>query len=434
MQEQHEDAPCIAKLINSAQQYAWGDTEGILPFIQAETRPGFPIGEVWLGSHERAPSLLLLEGGARPLDALILEDPRHWLGEGVAKHFHDMPYLFKVLAAGTPLSLQVHPNLAQAQEGFAREEKTGLPRSTPERTFKDPRHKPELAVALTAFTAMAGFRDPSEIAQLLGTKLAHMLDFAVSKSEDFRRFIRRLFSMRPEIFAAQLEGALTARATELVSATSERAHDAGALILELQKLYPHDPGQFGPLLFNIYKLRPGEGLFVPAGVIHAYVRGSILEIMACSDNVIRAGLTIKYVDVDLLCNILDPIAVPRRISPEVVHMAWGERAIYTTPAEEFRLECWTTRAAPEKVRIEFTPEGPEIFLCAEGEFTLSPEAAFKEESPSIRGETEGFAHTFHASQNLLSARQSCFIAGGCGVVRVEGRGTLWRAAIGGNFA
>jgi len=434
MRQQHVDAPCVAKLENSAQQYAWGDTEGILPFIQAAPGPGFPIGEVWLGSHERAPSSLLLGGVPRPLDELIRENPHHWLGDDVAERFRDMPYLFKVLAAGTPLSLQVHPNLAQAREGFAREERSGLPRSTPERTYKDPRHKPELAVALTPFTAMAGFRDPPEIERLLGPELARTLDFSVSAPEEFREFIRGLFSMRPEIFASRLEGALAGRARELTALESERARDAGTLALELQKLYPHDPGQFGPLLFDVLKLAPGEGLFVPAGVIHAYVRGSILEIMACSDNVIRAGLTIKYVDVGLLCDILDPKAAPSRITPSIERTAWGERALYSTPAEEFSLERWTMRAAPGKARIEFSPEGPEIFLCEEGEFALSASSGQREEHAAPRGEPEDSSRAPIVSPSALSARQSCFIAGGCGAVKIEGRGTLWRASIGGKFA
>lgn len=411
MQHESSGKPCVALLENSAQQYAWGDTEGILPFIRANKGPGFPIGEVWMGSHERAPSSLLIGGSALPLDTLIKEDPRHWLGDKVAERFGDMPYLFKVLAASTPLSLQVHPNLVQAREGFAREELSGLPRSAPERTFKDPRHKPELAVALTPFTAMAGFRPPQEIAWLFGPKLTGVLSFRGEGPEEFREFIRRLFSMRPEEYAS-LESALAGRARELSATESERARDAGALVLELQELYPHDPGQFGPLLFDILKLSPGQGLYVPAGVIHAYVRGSILEIMACSDNVIRAGLTIKYVDVDLLCDILDPRAVPGLIAPELERFRWGERAVYRTPAEEFRLERISISTSMVDARIDLTTDGPEILLCTDGRFVLHAEAPVGE----------------------FEAHQSCFISGACAKISLGGHGTLWRAALGGDLA
>ena len=414
MGQKPENKPCVAPLENSAQQYAWGDTGGIVPFIEASAGPGFPIGEVWMGSHERAPSGLVIGGAVRPLDELIREEPRHWLGEHTAARFRDMPYLFKVLAASTPLSLQVHPNHSQAHEGFDREELSGLPRSAPERTFKDPRHKPELAVALTPFTAMAGFRSPEEVARLLGPALAERLGFSVRRPEDFREFIRRIFSLRPENYG-ELERTLTARARELAGADTARERGAGTLVLELQELYPHDSGQFGPLLFDILNMRPGEALYVPAGVIHAYVRGSILEIMACSDNVIRAGLTIKYVDVGLLCDILDPAAVPALVSPELMRTDWGERAVYHTPAEEFRLEKLTA-GAPGGSRLELEVEGPEILLCTEGSFSIRA------------GENRG--RLSPSPPKLFAARQTRFVAGACRAVTLEGSGTIWRAAVG----
>jgi mannose-6-phosphate isomerase len=404
MNRDQRHLPCIAPLENPVQQYAWGNTQGILPFIEAKAGPGYPIGEVWMGSHRLAPSKLRLDAGPLPLDALIRQAPLHWLGTRVADQYHDLPFLFTVRAAGSPLSLQVHPTLEEAREGFAKEERAGIPLSAPQRIFKDSNHKPELAVALTPFRAIAGFRESSEISDLLGPELCRAFNFKGQRPEELRNFVRHVFSKKGDAYKIP-EAGLRARAEELLRSNSERAREAGAMALDLQALYPHDPGQFGPLILNILSLEPGEGLFVPAGVIHAYVRGSILEIMACSDNVIRAGLTIKHIDVDLLCDILKPEARPEPIRPDRGHFGWGSRVVYAVPAREFRLEYLD--ANPEGAAISYAPAGPEILLCTEGSFR-------------VRAEDE----------LALPARASCFVAGSCTAVRLEGAGRLWRATSG----
>jgi len=407
MQKDHQRLPCLAHLENAVQQYAWGDTQGILPFIDAHAGPGYPIGEVWMGSHGRAPSKLRLDASSLPLDELIRQAPRHWLGDRVADQYHELPFLFKVLAAGSPLSLQVHPTLREAREGFAKEERAGIPLSAPERTFKDSNHKPELAVALTPFQAMAGFRSPGEISALLGPELCDAFNFKGQKPEELRSFVRQVFSIKGDAYQTYETG-LRVRSEGLLHSNSGKEREAAAMVLDLQSLYPHDPGQFGPLLFNILNLEQGEGLFVPAGVIHAYVKGSILEIMACSDNVIRAGLTIKYIDVDLLCDILKPHAKPALIRPEYERFDWGSRAVYATPASEFRLECLEVQANSPSTGISYSPFGPEILLCTEGGFHLRAEEELE-----------------------LRARTSCFVAGSCAKITLEGQGKVWRATSGG---
>lgn len=401
-------APHIALLENQVKQYAWGDTRGVLPFIEAEaTTPGYPIAEVWMGSHRLAPSKLQLREGLSPLDELIRQSPEHWLGTKVARQYHGLPFLFKVLAAGSPLSLQLHPTQAQAREGFVNEERAGIPLSAPERTFKDANHKPELAVALTPFCAMAGFREASEIAALLGPELCSALNFERRTKQEFRGFIRHLFSIKKDAYY-NLESKLKTRAEVLRRSSSEFAREAGAMVLELLALYPHDPGQFSPLILNILNLEPGEGLFVPAGVIHAYVRGTILEIMACSDNVIRAGLTLKHIDVNLLCDILNPEVQPTLVRPDRERLSWGSRSVYVTPAAEFRLEH--LEVEPGGQAVQYAPTGPEILLCTLGSFR-------------IRAGADG-------EELVLTARTSCFVGGSCSVVKIEGAGSLWRATTG----
>jgi len=404
----------IAKLENSSQHYAWGATHEILSFIDAHAKPGLPLAEVWMGSHEAAPSYIQVGAKLEPLNELIRKDPEFWLGTKVATHYHDMPYLFKVLAAASPLSLQVHPNREQAKEGFAREEKARIPRHEAHRIFKDPHHKPELAVALTPFVAMAGFREPREITELFGDTLTKKLNFKGEYRAEFKQFSKRLFSLSRDAYE-EIESNLRTRALELASSGIASYRIAAELVLELQKRFPHDPAQFGPFLFEVLNLEPGEALFIPAGVIHAYVKGCILEIMACSDNVIRAGLTIKHIDVDLLCAILDPNAKPSLIQPTVQRFEWGERSCYLTPAKEFLLERISAHSAPRENGIGFSPEGPEILLCTEGSFMVSAAEMGQDNVESF----------------ILRKRESCIVAGSCESLMLEGHGTIWRASIGG---
>lgn len=396
--------PCAAILENPVQQYAWGRTEGIVPFIEIPPLNGLPAGEVWMGSHHRAPSKAIFEQGNVPLDELVRTAPEHWLGLNAARRYGDLPFLFKVLAAGAPLSLQLHPDAKAAREGFAKEEAAGIPLLAPSRSFKDPHHKPELAVALTPFKALAGFRPLEHIAQLLGPELCRALSWnSIARTEDLRLFMRRLFEARGAGFLP-LETMLESRAKALIASASSEEREAGLLALDLKARYPGDPGQFAPLIFNILSLEPGEGLFVPAGVIHAYLTGSILEIMACSDNVIRAGLTTKHIDIELLCNILDPDAKPRIIAPSITHAGGIEHAVWNVPADEFRLERLHLDSS---ANFSYEPEGPEILLCTQGEAQIKADSRY-----------------------ALRARSSLFIAGACPRITIQGRAEVWRAAVG----
>ena len=398
--------PCIGLLKNSAQQYAWGDTQGIIPFVEAEPGPGYPIGEVWMGSHERAPSKIIFDDSEFALNTLIKQDPAHWLGDNIYTKYDDLPFLFKVLAAASPLSLQVHPNLEQAKIGFEREETAGICRLAPNRTFKDPHHKPELAVALTSFQAMAGFRPIEEICSLLGHSLCESLDFKGKDRSELRNLTKQLFCIRGKEYLA-FETELNARAKQLMHSEQKTAQDAAYWVLELQSRYPGDPGQFAPLLLDLLELEPGQGLFVPAGVIHSYLKGSVLEIMACSDNVIRAGLTIKHIDVDLLCSIVELETKPVLLLPKYKRFDWGTLGIYRTPAKEFRLKSIEVNSSASSSPITITCKGPKILLCTEGSFRL------------------------HTREQLeLAARKSCFIAGSCEQIELKGQGKLWLAAVG----
>ncbi|MET0405470.1 MAG: mannose-6-phosphate isomerase, class I, partial [Cystobacter sp.] len=288
------------------------------------------------------------------------------LGEAVTRRFGaELPFLFKVLAAETPLSLQTHPSLAQAREGYARENAQGIPLSAAHRNYKDANHKPELTCALTPFTALCGFRRADETLALfdaLGVAaLAPWL--APLRDAPDSRGVARLFEAvmtLPSARRAPLVGAV-------VEACAARAAGQGPFLEEcrqavrLGSLYPGDPGVVAALMLNLVQLAPGEALYLPAGNLHAYLGGVAVELMANSDNVLRGGCTPKHVDVPELLRVLD-----FRCGPvEVLTPAPGAQgeAVYATPSEEFRLSRFALKpGAPSRP----ARRGPEILLCAQG--------------------------------------------------------------------
>jgi mannose-6-phosphate isomerase len=217
----------------------------------------------------------------------------------------ELPFLLKFLAAESPLSIQAHPNITQAQEGFERENRAGLPAA--ERNYQDPNHKPEIVCALTPFTAMAGFRETTETDRLLslvnGTEgLRSFL------KEGYRSFLSALFDLNKEERKALTLSILQTVETVVAAGPAADKNSPAALIRlcgEFAKTYPNDPGILSPLYLNVIELEPFEGIFIPAGILHAYVRGFALECMANSDNVLRGGLTPKHIDLKELFSILN---------------------------------------------------------------------------------------------------------------------------------
>jgi mannose-6-phosphate isomerase len=303
----------VFKLENAIKHYAWGSPEWIPRLLGAENPSGEPWAELWMGVHSEGPSKTALNGKTIPLSDIV-----------------QLPFLFKFLAAGQPLSIQAHPSLDQAREGFERENRAGTALSAPERNYKDPNHKPEILCALTPFTAMAGFREIAEseelLAQVEGTE---KLRAALHKG--YGEFLSVLFDLSKEERKA-LNGAV------LEAAGAEGTANEGtvlALCGEFARAYPEDPGILSPLYLNVLTLNPFEAVFVPAGILHAYVHGFSVECMANSDNVLRGGLTPKYIDTKELFHILkfEPfkpeILTAEEISPRCFR--------YTTPAREFVL-------------------------------------------------------------------------------------------------
>lgn len=344
------------RLTNTIRPYAWGSTTAIAELTGVEPT-GEPQAEMWMGAHPGAPS----RTGRGPLDEVIDEDPGRELGRAAVARFGPrLPFLLKLLAAGAPLSLQVHPDLEQAREGYEDEESRGVPIDAPNRNYKDANHKPELICALTEFDGLCGFRDPVAAADLLAglgvDSLKPYVDLLHAKPEEgaLREVLTAVLTADPEEMAATVADA---------TAAAERLGGAYAPYAGLAHHYPGDPGVIAAMLLNHVRLQPGEALFLGAGVPHAYLDGLGVEIMANSDNVLRCGLTPKHVDVPELLRIVrfeatDPAVLRPEASPT------GEE-VYDTPIDEFRLSRFVL---PEGAAAshDLTAATPQILLCVAG--------------------------------------------------------------------
>lgn len=390
------------------QNYAWGSKTAIAELLKKTSPAERPEAELWLGAHPSAPSLVLRDGVWTSLVDVIAKNPEAELGSMVTSRFGArLPFLLKVLAAETPLSLQAHPNLAQARAGFAAEEAAGVPLSAPHRNYKDNDHKPELICALGTFWALSGFRRAAETLRMLETIGASaLLDRAeplraAPSSEGIRALYGRLTRESTDARRALVDATLAACATHR-DRGGAFARECG-WALELGALYPSDIGVALALLLNLVELQPGDGMYLPAGNLHAYLRGVGIEVMANSDNVLRGGLTPKHVDPPELFRVLtfadDPIPVLRPTGSS------AEKA-YDTPAPEFRLSRIELGGAAFSIASR---RGAEILLSTAGRLVARANGKNPLELP------QGAA---------------AFVPASDGAYTLEGAGTLFRATAG----
>ncbi|HDI3142116.1 TPA: mannose-6-phosphate isomerase, class I [Vibrio cholerae] len=285
-------------MTNPIQNYAWGSKTAFQQLFELENPTDEPQAELWMGAHPNGCSGIAINGKIVQLSDFIAQNPNLILGEYTARQFGELPYLFKILAAENALSIQVHPNKQQAERGFAQEEKLGIAPTAAYRNYKDPNHKPELVYALTEYQAMNGFRANQEILnyfiELSIDEIQPLVDAFQSNptEQGLKDFFSGLLSLQGEIKNRALE--------VLITQAKQIDLPLFQLIVELEKHYPNDIGLFAPLMLNVISLQPGEAMFLDAETPHAYLHGTGLEIMANSDNVLRAGLTPKYMDIDEL--------------------------------------------------------------------------------------------------------------------------------------
>jgi mannose-6-phosphate isomerase len=350
----------IERLTGVVQPYAWGSTD-LIPQLVGTEPTGEPQAELWLGAHPLGPSTV----GGEPLDQVLARDPRGSIGAASVDRFGPrLPFLLKVIAAVQPLSLQAHPTREQAEAGYSREEAAGVPRESPIRVYRDGWPKPEVLCALFATEALCGFRDPALTGELFDRLGAAE---AIRLVEPLRDETRPAEDRIAEVFERLLR--LDAEQDAVVEAVVDQAArcvEDGELgrfartAIELGAGYPDDPGVLAALLMNRVSLEPNQALYLPAGNLHAYLRGGGVELMANSDNVMRGGLTRKHIDIAELMAVVDfrpgfdGLITPVEAEPGVWH--------YPTPAPEFAL--WRLECGPDPVALPGTGSGRILLVTA----------------------------------------------------------------------
>ena len=382
----------IYSLQNQIKHYEWGSYNYIPDFLGIENLNGQPFAEMWMGTHDSAPSQAFI--GGRLVDLKEISG--------------GLPFLFKLLAVDKPLSVQVHPDKKQAEEGFLKEEELGISLTNPKRNYKDNNHKPEILCALTPFTLMAGFKEPSAILKSLkelliaSPKLKEVnaaLIHALEK-ESLRGFFNVLHGMSRsecECFNSFFLNNEPEHSNSVISPLE------WALMKQFASQYPCDPAIISPLYLNHITLQSGQAVFLPAGILHAHLSGFGIELMASSDNVLRGGLTAKHIDIKELSNILS--FAP--FMPQVISSSSSEVFCYYTQKDEFSL-CFVKNSGGAKT---YTKQGASICLVTEGELQICGRKFTKGQSLYINKKTyeepvvlEGNFSLYAASDSVMQIK------------------------------
>ena len=419
--------------------YDWGTTDAIAELQGRPVPAPGPEAELWMGAHPTAPSGVRRLPSSAPapsapapphrtsatppappapsvtLDTLIAADPQGELGPEVTARFGGrLPFLLKVLSAAKALSIQVHPSRAQAEAGYADEEERQVPRDAPDRNYVDDWPKPELLYALTPFEVAAGLRTPADASALLQALEVDELKPLAAGLTDLGAALETVLRW-PE--PAPLVASVVAACQRLAGAGGPYA-DACAAAVRVAAERPGDIGVVALLLMRHAVLQPGQAMFMPAGGLHAYLRGTGIELLANSDNVVRSGLTSKHIDVPELLKLVDPAVEVPILAPRVLPdgITW-----FDTPVPEFRLHVieltgpeLALPGAPALARPGTPPlarpgAAPRILLCLGGSCTLR--AATGQELALTRG-------------------SSCFIPFADGPVHATGHARLIQATPG----
>ncbi|MGL1112095.1 mannose-6-phosphate isomerase, class I [Vibrio vulnificus] len=352
----------IFKLENVIQNYVWGSQTAITELFGIDNPEQVPQAEIWMGTHPNGCSKLAHTGML--LSDFIQSDPANVLGDYTVERFGDLPFLFKVLSAEKPLSIQVHPSREKAIEGYQKENLQGLQLTDSSRNYKDDNHKPELVYALTFYKAMNGFRTIEEIVSLFDQAKVETLRLDLEKLilQPTSTGLKAFFDVVMNLSAERKQRALA----ELLQAVDQpaktaKAREAFELIKEFRQDYRDDIGLFSPLLLNIVELEPGDAMFLHAETPHAYVKGTGLEIMANSDNVLRAGLTPKHMDIAELIANTNFISTDR---DELILKPFNieNKTAYPIPVEDFSFEIVNVETTERRQYVR----SAEILFCIEG--------------------------------------------------------------------
>jgi mannose-6-phosphate isomerase len=371
----------VLRLHGAVQHYAWGGCDFIPSLLGIANNERKPFAELWMGAHPKGPATADVAGIKIPLDRLIAEAPGKILGSAASARFGGrLSYLLKVLDVAKMLSIQAHPTKKQAAEGFAHENAAGIDLQASARNYKDDSDKPEVAVALTEFWMLHGFRPLEQIAEMLRTipelhsimpdfseKLVRIEDTVQARRGLIQELYRAVMTT-PQDRTDLLLNTLIAR---LARTDTSDKNDPGYWVARASETFcpvdGHcDRGIFSIYLLNLLHLRPGQGTFQSAGTLHAYLEGVTVELMANSDNVLRGGLTRKHVDVPGLMRILSfDSGLP--VVMNGVHRGASER-VYQTPSDEFELR--SINLEPGEQYLGNAVYGPDTIIVMNGTATL----------------------------------------------------------------
>ncbi len=339
----------MLRLVNASRGYDWGSTAEIPRFLGVEP-DGSPVAEVWIGTHPLAPST-------------------DESGTSLADTVGDLPFLVKLLAADRPLSLQVHPNREMAREGFDAEEAAGKPLEAPDRTYKDPHHKPEMVYALTTFDTLVGFRTTAEILRVMSginTPLTRRLADGLHAAPGFSGIV----DLVGQLLDAPPSAAEVAEIVEACRSLTEQGIDikrAYVTALEIVEHFPEDVGVVISLMLNRLTLQQGEAAFLGTGIIHSHLKGLCLEVMASSDNVLRAGLTNKSLDpAGLVRCLATGMSRLARVTPEQFEFSTD---VFSPDVEEFALSV-SQCSEGSREATALPPADRRIVVCTGGEVEL----------------------------------------------------------------
>jgi len=380
-----------------------------------------PEAELWMGAHPSAPSGLERAGGHTTLDAVIAADPAGELGEPCAEEFGGrLPFLLKVLAPEKALSIQVHPSREQAEAGYRAETERGLAPGDKARNYVDDWPKPEILCALTRFEVLAGMRPAADAAALLRALAVPELEPAaagLAVAEGPGALTEALASILtwPPATSAALVAAVAAACGRLAAQDGPYAAACAATV-RLAAEHRGDLGVVASLLLRHTVLLPGQAVFMPAGGLHAYLHGTGIELLANSDNVVRAGLTGKHIDIPELLKLTDPAIDVPVIEPRVL----GDGvSVYDSPAPEFRL----FRAGLGPAEIALPGGDARIVLCTEGTVTLRSQG-------SVAAPADGARRSRDSGVLKAGRGQSCFVSAADGTVTASGPAVVFVAACG----
>lgn len=322
-------------LKNNVLNYDWGMKDAFHELYGNAEKQNAPQAELWIGANYNNCSLIVSDGIEIRLDDYIKENKDETFNqECIFKT--ELPYLVKLLAAKSPLSIQVHPSKKNAEIGFLKEEENQIDINNYRRNYKDKNHKPELVYAITDFVALNGFKKFNEIAKLIKNINFHDIENVKNgfiENKD-RSSLRKLFE---ELFDLD-EDKIRKIIRSAIDYASDSDHEESGWLLYLNDIYPNDIGVIFPLFLNVVKLSHGQAMFLDAETLHAYISGIAIEVMANSDNVIRAGLTKKYID---RFSLIDNTKFEEKTKILTTPMVSGSNETYDVPVDDFTFSMLT---------------------------------------------------------------------------------------------